>query len=237
MGLWNWLYDIISFPGTLTVVTAFAAFVAWALYDKQRRDQRREAAKSVLSEIERAENRIPNLKKTLKSIQEGGTPDSMRLLDMDSWGKAQYLLAGKLPEDVIVIIGEFYTYCRLIDEALGFIDGVFAKNEAGVRDNGFRVNADYLVKMLDKFKSNPDNTPSIKADNDRLGAEIREKIDAFNNVFPTSYAYRPVKPTNDIKNYLDLLPQGLSQGRVGERLRLSKLGLFKRILAGQWFQP
>lgn len=237
MGLWHLIYKIFVFPGTLTAVTILAAFVVWALYDRQRRDLRRDAAKIVLSEIERAEGLIADVKKALAVVEANNIPDSMRLLKVDNWDSAQYQLTGHLPEDVITKINNFYTYGRLIDEALAAIDGAFWKNESAVRENAFRVNADYAVKLLDAVEVNPNNLPEIAAKNNAITAQFKEKRDAFNKSFPTFYTYAPVKPTNDIKKYLDLLPMGLSQGRVGDELRLTKLGRMKRALAGQWVKP
>lgn len=229
MAITQAIHDVLAFPGTLTVVTILAAFIAWALYSKQRSDQRRDAARIILHEIESAEPLIIEAKKLISTVAVGGPAQKIQVMKVDSWGTAQHLLAGKLPSDVMQRIANFYANCRLLDEALAFIDAAFAKNESEVRVNAFRVNADYLNEIIKLRQPNPTNDPTIDRDNLELTNKLNLQREEFNRDFPTIYTYRGVKPTNDAKQYLEMLSTELSQGRVGQELRRAGNGFLRRV--------
>jgi hypothetical protein len=222
------VYRILAFPGTLTIVTILAAFVAWALYGKQRRDKRRDLATIILHEIEKAEDLISEARRAVQDAEAGNVSQKVQVMKIDTWDEAQHVLAGRLPQDVVKRIGEFYADCRLLDEALEHIDGAFVKNETEIRANEFRVNAEYRKWAVDNLKLNPNYDPKVDEENKQLAAEAERLRQSFNDTFPTLYGYRPVKPTNDAKRILGTLPTDLSQTRVGQKLRRVRLGFFRR---------
>jgi hypothetical protein len=230
-GLLQIVNSALTYQGSLTLVTILAAFIVWSLYGKQRRDQRRDAAKIIIREIEQAESRIPSAIKYVKAIRGSGSSEKIRIMEVDSWNIAQYQLAGQLPEDVMKRIDDFYGACRLLDGALSHIDDAALKNEEAVRQNAFRMNASYLAQAVGKQKLNPESLASVTDANAIVSKAIEERRSTFNRQFPTLYSYLAVKALNDADLYLTKLPTDLSQTRVGQKLRAVSKGYVKRWLS------
>lgn len=217
--------DIINSPGTLTVVTAVVSLVAVYLYQKQKHDRVKEAAGVILAEIIRAEDRIPDAKKSLASTKKNpSSANRVQIITTNSWQTSQHLLSRALPDDVTRSISDFYANCTLLDELLAYIYLAFRENIAEVRRNNFRINADYLKEKIDSVKSNPTSDIKISETNYKTEALIESRRNKFTEIYPTSTSYYPTKPADDAQIYLDLINDNLSQTRVGEKLRLIQHG-------------
>jgi cbb3-type cytochrome oxidase subunit 3 len=222
--MWHVIYNLLAFPGTLTVVTTLALGTTWFLYDREKRNRRKEAAAIVLIEIEEAENRISETKKTLKTAKVKNPPstefpEKMQVMKTTSWTKHRHLLSGNLSPKVSRDITLFYENCALLDDALAEVDAAFSRNESEIRANAFRKVADYMDEKYRTLKTNETGDKTIDTENTETAERYEALIKAFTDNFPTKYAYAPVKPYQDAEKYLDLLPTDLSETRVGSELR------------------
>lgn len=214
-----------------SAVTIVVAFTAWGLYLKQKRDQRKDAAGIILREIEQAERNLPAARRAMEQVQKLEVPEKCQVMPISSWKDLQYQLSRELPPDVMERIDEFYSNCKLLDEALSVLDAIFYKNESEVRVNQFRIIADILYKEVSELKPNPQNDPEVNEENNIISQKYSEQRKAIEQRLPTLTSYQANKPANDAEKYLQSVPSELSLSRVGQALRKAKSGLFSRIFS------
>lgn len=213
----------------MTIVTLLTALTAGYLYWKQRRDRQKDAADIILREIRDAEDMLPTVKRIIESAKENGVPEKIQIMKIGSWPELQHVLARRLPQDVMKTIGEFYTNCQLLDEALQTIDESFYKNANEARINQFRVVSGLLEEKVKATRFNPDNDPKIAAANDEVEQQyLREAADFKANWPAPNVHYTPVRAASDAEKYFDLVPRNLSQTRVGDKLRRVSAGFWRR---------
>jgi len=224
------LITIIGKPAALTLVTLITAVTAAYLYWRQRRDRQKDAANIVLREIRDAEDMLPTAKRVIQAAREMGIPEKIQILKSNSWTELQHVLARRLPQDVIKTIGEFYSNCRLLDEALAIIDEAFYKNADQNRVHQFRVIANFLEARVKATKSNPKNDPKITAHNEEQEQTYQRRAADFKTHWPSpNSSYVPVRAASDAEKYFELVPRNLSQTRVGDKLRNVGAGFLERL--------
>ena len=96
-----------NLPSTLaTILAALAAFV---VYNKQKSDTKRDAAKIILQEIRRAEDIISDYK------QNGGYQFAKKIIATNSWSKNIHLFVGDLDNDELDRISNLYSTGEYLD--------------------------------------------------------------------------------------------------------------------------
>ena len=213
------------------MVTLIVALVALLVYNKQRTDRRRDAAGIILREIIGAERQIPKARESINTMK--GLKDlpkeKVQVMPVSSWETSQHYLANVLPQDTLELISDFYANCHLLDESLVLIDSSFYDNVQQVRINQFRVGAKFVEERVRGVSPNNDNDPKVTKKNREVIDESLRLQQAFDASYPTSTSYYSEKIVKDAEEFLGRLPRGLSQNRVGDKLRRARRGFFGRL--------
>ena len=110
-----------NLPSTLaTILAALAAFV---VYNKQKSDTKRDAAKIILQEIRRAEDIISDYK------QNGGYQFAKKIIATNSWSKNIHLFVGDLDNDELDRISNLYSTGEYLDTLIKKISDYTFKEE------------------------------------------------------------------------------------------------------------
>jgi hypothetical protein len=219
----------------LAFSTVLVAAAAYWLYKRQQKDNLRTAAYIIYLEIEKGEQLLKDAEETLTQyrVRKGSSteidadamfPSKLQVMRTDSWNHYRPMLSRRLSVTNLNKIDEFYNNCRLLDEALTYIDAGFSRNESEVRVNAFRMVAQYMDDLLKSVKTNPSSNAATSRANQKIADLNKERLDAFKSSFPTSYSYIPIKPYQDAEYYASLL--------VGRSLINSPLGQALKQLAG-----
>jgi len=98
-------------------VTFLVGLVALFVYQKQKRDHKKDAANILIIEIESAERQ-------LQAIQEGAAPKTLKenqfLMPSASWATYRHLFARDFSLREWDIVTDFYNRCKQFDEAVQY---------------------------------------------------------------------------------------------------------------------
>ncbi len=169
------------------ITTLIAGSIAFWLYLSQKKDQKVNAARVVLSEIRNAERKTDEISNSLTQWY-GDFPS---VLPTNSWKDYSYLFASDFDQDELELINEFYGLSELIEEAVR-------------KDNNFFwVSTEYraqvvqgkLVELIEKAL----NTRTKQIDSKKLADLKLSILDTFSN---DQYSYSPIKTRNLLTTYL-----------------------------------
>jgi len=195
----------------LGLVTFVVGFTALLVYLKQRRDRQREAATTLLSELQTAVTLIPQIKSNFTSqvsIQEGNY-----ILNGGSWNTYKYLVLRVLKPEQWAALDTFYRNVQLYDNAVHENDKYFDNNASQV---WVCLHKHYL-KIVEEFhKSHPTRTTLKATDKESGELKIFNKLYVDNAPWHTSYY--PAKTINMVKKAFDNLDTNILTSSVGERL-------------------
>ncbi len=204
------------FIALVTLVVGAAAFL---IYRLQKRDKKREVANIVLLEIQSAERKLKEIKKSI-SGDSGKLPNDLRLLQNDSWSQFSYMFIRDLDRDEWDSLSDFYDNCKLIDETIKFNNAAFWNDVEQIRANKQRVLADYADVSARKLKG------SLKGpvnEEDKVAVEqfdeLTEKFDHLYMSKQGRFSYTPQKTLDDARQYVSEIDMRISQKNVGIKLK------------------
>lgn len=218
---------------TQNILALIAIVTTFIVYSRRRIDERHDAARIILYEIEQAEDRLDKAHSAIVAAENLQIADRVQVMPQNSWQDLRKRLINVLPSDVIKKINQFYSECELLDNSLKQIDEVFIKNETEVRVNAYRVNADYFKERVDDFvyEDASKTEQQLKDDNLTMITDRNDRRDYFNKEFPTLYAYAAVKPVDDGKKIVaKLKTYNISQSRAGDYLRKNGSSWISRLV-------
>lgn len=180
-----------------SLVALVVGLVAFAIYFKQKSDYKKDAASSILLEIQNAERIIPRIK---ESIRNGHLEIDVIVMPSNSWERYKHLFVRNFDRDEWDAITEFYNKARLLDGAIRFNNSAFMNDAEQIRINRQRILADLANEILKRAEQNPnaDVSTELKTFND--------KLDIFDKLYMDKqgqFSYKPMKPLNDAKLYLE----------------------------------
>lgn len=211
------LITFLNSPFFLALVTASGFLVAYLLYRKQKHDSKKDAANIIYLEIAHAEKL---LKQAKEGLEKGNLPENvliMPAMQTESWTKYRYLFVRDLDDKDWNAIEDFYNKCELYDQALEHNNSMFKKNEEQIRISLARFLADYAkdhpVKMSEFVNNDKEN---------KEWQELIKITDNFQNMLifrSADYIYKPQKPINDVKFYLNNMNLDILQSNVAAKLK------------------
>jgi len=204
-----------------TLVTLLVGYVAYLVYQKQRKDLKKDAATNILLEIQNAEKAIGKVR---DSVRNGRLEIDYTIIQNDAWKQYQHLFTREFDKDEWEAISEFFNKSKLLDEAIRYNHLAFGNDVEQIRANKQRILADFAKDLINK---SIEKIPLGQDEIAKLINEFENKIKAFDQTYmgkQGEFAYSPMKPINDAKIYLeDLRP--LSTTTVGSKLKdLAKYG-------------
>lgn len=218
-------------------VTLIVGFVALIVYQKQKRDHKKDAANILLIEIETAERQ-------LQIVKEGGSPTSLRenifLMPSASWSTYRHLFARDLTSREWDILNNFYNRCKQFDEAVTYNSTFFRQDV-----EAYRVSLNNALAQAALFCSQEvmnDNNAGKKRDSgeeisqldytaiaDKKYVELAKRIADLYIEPKNLYFYAPKKPIDDAIEALGNLDSTISTTTIGIKLRyIAKTNFIKR---------
>lgn len=196
-----------------TLATLLAGLVAFEIYSKQKRDRKKDAANSILLEIQHAEKSIERVR---ESVREERLEIDITILQSNSWEKNNHLFVRDFDRDEWNAISNFYKKSQLLDETIRYNNTAFANEVEQIRINRQRILADFAKDLLDQASA--DTETDINAQ--EMLSNFNEKVSTFDNLYMSKQElpYKPMKPIDDAKTYLEDLST-LTTSSVGTKLK------------------
>jgi hypothetical protein len=212
------------------VVTLVVGFVALLIYQKQKRDHKKDAANILIIEIEGAERQLQTLK-------EGGAPKTLKegqyLMPSSSWSKYRHLFARDFTSREWDILTNFYNRCQEFDDAVRYNSTFFRPAGEAYRTSINRVLAEAAIEIAKDSEKDPEEDSQKKLDAadkkylDRIARAIKLYMEPKN-----LYTYDPQKPINDAVTALGSMESTISTSTIGVKLRkIAKQSLLQRIFS------
>lgn len=202
----------------INVLTSFFVglfgLIALYLYNKQKNDEKRDAANIILLEIQGAERAIKKIKENLAKEE---LASDIFLLPSDSWVKYKYLFFSDFDRDEWDAITDFYNKCHLLDEDIKHNNSAFWSDVEQIRANKQRVLANYTESTVNEMNKYIKQTQI-----DRLIDKFKKTTEKFDKLYmerQPAFGYNPQKPINDAKKRMIGFDNNLSQSAVGEKLK------------------
>lgn len=173
-----------NFSALITLGVGSTAFFVYAL---QKRDEKINAARLVLSEVRNAERKILEISELAKNKSK----DFPRVLTTNSWRRYSNLFASDFDQDQITEINQFFSICEDVDDYVQ-------------RDNSFFwINSKHRAEVVQEKLAEAISS-SFDAENTAFN---KEKVDAFvDNVLNTFsnhfYTYAPNKTINYLNDFI-----------------------------------
>lgn len=203
----------------IAATTLTVGFVAYFLYKKQKRDEKKDAATILLAEIKNAAALLPGIKTRFNpntGIEEGTV-----LLPSESWTKYKYLFVNDLKAEEWRAVDTFYKNCLAYDAALVEKLSYFAQNS---RQIWVSIHQNYHDMLKDYFSQNPELeiTQENRGNIIEIPLELADRISAFTDTYIANTSrlagYNPSKPNLDAERALKEINDDLLLSSVGSRL-------------------
>lgn len=204
--------NILSFIGSLLVGTV--GLVALYLYDKQKKDNKKETANIILLEIQNAERMIKQIKDELLYKPFPMIPVNIFTMPSESWSSRKYLFVGDFDRNEWDTITDFYNNCRLYDEAVKLNNSYFEKNTEQLRVNLQKKTADDVTKAFQSLlKATPENKKKLL---EKINQDAKDFFDFYAQ---SSMQYKPQKALDDAKQAIGGLDNNISLTSIGIKLK------------------
>jgi hypothetical protein len=155
-----------------SVVTLIVGLFVFILYRFGKSDEKKRAARIILSEVRQAELAIVELRKS-KNI---GSFTS--IMPTNKWQDNKHLFATDLDQDEFDSINNFYQYCLVIEENITFVK----KASFVALEEKFRI----LQQMISEGYKDPEKVPlavtELYLKDTHLATPDRPKEEAFKNI-------------------------------------------------------
>lgn len=194
-----------------SVITLLVGGFAIGLYIKQKIDEKQNAARIILIEVQNAEQELEKIRETLRK----------NTLDIDafcmpnnSWQKYYHLFSKELDRTEWDAISDFYRRATMIDQAIKYNNSLFANDVEEIRGNKQRMLADYVNEVI-KEASVPNQNTEV------LSKNFNERIKIFDQIYMSKqgeFAYRPQKPIDDARIYIEGINK-ISLTSIGQKLK------------------
>jgi hypothetical protein len=202
----------------IAIVTLTVGTAAYIIYRLQKRDKKREKANIILLEIQGAERKLQQIKKSL-SKEPATLPNDLRLMPTENWSPFNYLFIKDFDRDEWDSLTEFYNKCQLIDETIKYNNAAFWNDVEQIRSNKQRLLADYANEATKKLGGTVDNVTEKDTETIKTFDDVTEKFDKVYMGKQGRFSYTPQKTLDDAKLYIGEINLRISQSNVGTKLK------------------
>jgi len=207
------------------IVTLLVGLTALEVYRKQKRDNKKTAARILLIEIENAERQ-------LQIINENGEPSNLAeniyLMPSSSWSKYRHLFAQDFSPREWDTITNFYNKCLQFDDAVKYDNLSFKQNVEAYRNSVNLVLALKAGELTSNIQDNSDTNETTIVNSEYLN--FRDNLTTLYMSANNLYMYSPQKAINDAVAAIKNLDKTLSLTTIGTKLRrVSRQGFWARV--------
>jgi hypothetical protein len=217
--MWSHLYHFLStnhllnstFFLALTTITV--GTVALYIYRKQKRDEKKDAATIILTEIKKAAETLPGVKHRFQ--KSGLLDEDIFLVHEESWSKYKFLFVNLLSEGEWTAIDDFYKNCNLYDDAVELNNSYFSQDASHIRDGIYK----YVYKEISEYYKANSSAESML---EKIPEDVSKQLINFRELYIKDALkqafYRPAKPVNDANLALSNLNHDILLSSVGTKL-------------------
>lgn len=200
----NWIIPFLNSNFFVALSTFLTGLAAFGVYYWQKRDKKVNAAKTILSEIKNAEDKLKLIRKRVKDKT---FEDFPLTLPENSWSKYSNLFAKDFDSDELVKINNFFSDCQSIDEMAS-------------KDNNFfwitsEERARVIQQQLPQIIAASYNETSEEIDQTKLNTLKQKLLDVVSN---EPYSYSPQKAPAAIEKIVDDM-QMLINTPIGKKFK------------------
>lgn len=204
------IWNFVNSQFFIAMITLAVGFTAWILYHKQNKDQKRDLANSILSEIEQAEKSVDRVRNYIRDT--GNVEINIQIVRQNSWTSHKHLFSNDLDEDEWNEINNFYDNAELLNETLKRSNMVFEKNSDQIRNNMQEAVAAFSKAAASLY--NEENK-------EETVRNFNEGLNLFNKFYEDKnkeFTFSPVKYLNDANRILEDI-RFISTSTAGEKLK------------------
>lgn len=167
----------------ISLVTIAVGCVAFFLYKKQKKDQKKDAAKLILQEIRYAEQQIRNA----RIVNENNYYLANKLLPTNSWHKNINFFVNDLLESQIDLVSQFYSQAAYLDEVISIIsyekNNIWKVTKTYQLPTGGVLNKDFMMSFSSGFSVDIEDKSNIVANlaATNILQEVSKKIEFIYN--------------------------------------------------------
>lgn len=190
-------------------ITFIVGSLAFYIYTQQKRDEKTNAAISIVTEIRNAENKIDIIVNELNSESSTDLPS---VLPVNSWKKYSHLFVKDFDSDELQLVNSFYSSCEVIED---FINR---------QNNFFWVTTEERAKTAQRMLAqiHDDFQKDYLDEGDSHGAAQRKfdarKVGLTQFYSNENYSYTPQKTLNVVKFQTQSF-QKITSTVCGEKLK------------------
>lgn len=204
------LWQFVNSPFFTSIVTLFVGLIAYLLYQKQKKDKKRDIANAIIAEVQYVEKAIDRVKDYVRDTEKSDI--SIQIIQQNSWATYKHMFSSDFDKDEWKLISEFFNNSFLLDRTLEQSNAVFESNATQIRSNLQRGLADLVEHAV--VNMNQENLEeNLRLLNERLGYFSSIYEDKKNN-----FTYTPLKHLNDTRKILEDI-QPVSTSTAGAKLK------------------
>lgn len=203
------MIEFFNSNGFQTLVTFTVGLAAYIIYRIQKNDEKVNAARSIVLEIQNAEKGIGKVRDAVKKDH---LDVDVKILQSESWSSMKKFFVRDFDTDEWDAISDFFNKSSLLDAAIAYNKTAFASDVEQIRSNKQSALARYAAEAIEKADGK--NAEQIRNEYDI-------KARAFDGLYMDKqgdFAYSPLKPLNDAKMYLEGL-NSLSTTTIGQKFK------------------
>lgn len=203
------MIEFFNSNGFQTLVTFIVGLAAYIIYKVQKNDEKVNAARSIVLEIQNAEKGIGKVRDAVKKEH---LDVDVKILQSESWSSMKRYFVRDFDTDEWDVISDFFNKASLLDAAIAYNKTAFASDVEQIRSNKQAALARYAAEAIEGAEGK--TTEKIRSDYDL-------KARAFDGLYMDKqgdFAYNPLKPLNDARMYLEGLGN-LSTTTIGQKFK------------------
>lgn len=212
----------------IAVITLVVGLFGFILYMLRNSDVKRRTARIIMLEVTNAEAQLRDARNRLEESEKAGAkklPEHLYVMPLDTWTRSRHLFVNDFKTSEWDALNEFYSKCRLFDEAIQYNDQRFSKDEQQIRENVHRATYDLALQMFEKI-----NKATSDAERDALKKELltrRNDMASFLTTGENLWVYTPSKELRDVEYIISSVNYNISTSSVGTKMaKLAKRRLW-----------
>jgi hypothetical protein len=210
--------------------TIIAGSVAVYLYYKQKRDHKKDAAKTLYSEILNSERIIKDLR-TLKqngSLLSLGTTTGRYTMGNSGWEKTKYLFINDFNSNEWENLNTFFNQVKEYQRTISQIANLFPKNinsrTQAIHTELSKIASEQAKELSELGVSKDPKSEEYKTSAEEIISLYEEKAQRFITIFvdvqsSSKYSYMPAGTFEPLEKLLNEINTELSISSVGEKLK------------------
>lgn len=206
--------------GLQTLVALLVGAFVFVQYKLSKKDEVKNAALLIVTEVQGAERKIKNIKKRLS---DNVLESDLSIINSNSWQQYRHFFVKSLERDEWDEIEEFYDKALLLDDTIKYNAQMFRNDVEQIRINKQRAVADFAIETVNAIDSDTNR--------EEVAGVFSSKVEVYDTLYMSKQgemSYAPNRIIEDAKKYVDSIPDILNSSSISKLKAISRKGLFSR---------